>query len=375
MADGLGGETGLLNLDGDKPWAATWTMANGANAGAEFERLASAYTLQLSLPEGVFNLIRADDSSAFFLRSAFDLSALSLAHMPCPSAAEQLVAKRRGRYSHIVLMFLVLLVVSPQPAVTPLKTITTIRVTPFCTALREAVGPTVLPLLRNKPIIGRAQSLFIDMAHASLLHGESPRMTIDLDMARLSDVVGGLVKNIEAAESGLEALNQMELSSDSKQRLQVISNSLEAVLAKQRDMLNVFSGTYASYTSNELNSETIRHFDAVTTVALVAQQFEPVSSQHPPRPQPTSAPNVDLNSGARIANTAHPATANAFPQALASMQPVDAPAKSVDLGLIGQTPFARLFNDITTQQVAESALESNASQLILNAAASCRGEK
>ena len=45
---GLGGETGLLNLNGDKPWAATWTMANGSKAGAEFESLGSAYTLRLS---------------------------------------------------------------------------------------------------------------------------------------------------------------------------------------------------------------------------------------------------------------------------------------------------------------------------------------
>lgn len=82
---GLAGETGLLNLDGDKPWAATWTMANGSKAGAEFQRIGPAYTLRLSLPEGVFNLVRADDSSAFFLRGAFDLSALSLPHTPCPS--------------------------------------------------------------------------------------------------------------------------------------------------------------------------------------------------------------------------------------------------------------------------------------------------
>ncbi len=257
-----------------------------------------------------------------------------------------------------MLVFLVLLAVSPQPAATPLKTITNVRVTPFCTALRETVGPTVLPLLANKPIIGRAQSLFVDMAHASLLHGESPRMTIDLDMARLSDVVGGLVKNIEATESGLRAMDQTELSADSKQRLQMIRDGLEAVLAKQRDMLNVFSGTYASYTSNELNSETVRHFDAVTAVASVAQQFEPVTSPHP-RTQPTST---------------QPAPAIALKQTPASTQS-GATVRSVDLGLIGQTPFARLFNDVTAQQVAESSLESSASQMILNAAASCHSEK
>jgi len=85
---GLAGETGLLNLDGDKPWAATWTMANGSKARADFERLGSAYTLRLTLPEGVFGLIRADDSSAFFLRSAFDLNALSLPHAPCASPSK-----------------------------------------------------------------------------------------------------------------------------------------------------------------------------------------------------------------------------------------------------------------------------------------------
>ncbi len=196
-------------------------------------------------------------------------------------------------------------------------------------------------------------------------------MTIDLDMARLSDVVGGLVKNIEATDSGLRAMNQMEMSSDSKQRLQAIRDSLEAVLAKQRDMLNVFSGTYASYTSNELNSETIRHFDAVGAVAAVAQQFEPVSSQRL-QPQPTSAPTLS-QTPARTIDPAQPAIAIA--QTLGSAHSGDQPVKSVDLGLMGQTPFARLFNDITAQQVAESALESNASHLILNAAASCHGEK
>jgi hypothetical protein len=54
--------------------------------------------------------------------------------------------------------------------------------------------------------------------------------------------------------------------------------------------------------------------------------------------------------------------------------PAATPA-SVDLGLMGMTKFAALFNNLTTYQVNEESLESQAAATILQSTAECSAKQ
>ena len=85
-------------------------------------------------------------------------------------------------------------------AVTPLKTISHVRSSPFCTAVRENIGHAVGSLLENKPVIADGKSILLEMSYDEVSRA-APGLVIDIDMVKVDRVVGGLVKNLDATDS------------------------------------------------------------------------------------------------------------------------------------------------------------------------------
>lgn len=246
-------------------------------------------------------------------------------------------------------------------AVTPLKTISHVRSSPFCTAVRENIGHAIGSLLENKPIIGDGKAILLKMSHDKI-SSASPGLVIDADMVEVDRVIGGLAKNLDSMDAQLNDLKRIPAvpKTESDRRLAEMRDALQAVADRQRRMLDVFSGLYESYSSNELLGKA-----------------DPMSGATGPDtgapPDLSAQGHVDM--GAPIvlppikSNTVH-ISASPTPSALPNATPTPIPVHN--LGFFGTTAYAHLFNAITTYQVQEDALESQAAKTILKYTGDCK---
>ncbi len=244
---------------------------------------------------------------------------------------------------------------TPAPS---LKTITNVRVSPFCTALRDRVAPAVRTILENKPVVTQGKSLLLEMAHDQV-SGANPQMVLDLHMVQMNNLIGPMAQNLIATNDALNALDQAAKSGTADDaRLQQMRVQLQKIADQQNDMVNVFSGMYGSYTSNELLGRGNPLGNALS------------DSSKPPAPfqqekDTAAAPVVVPDSTAHSATQQVPA-----PSDSATPEPIT--IRTVDIGLEGGTAFAGLYNQLTTYQLQELQMESKAAVLIQQSASLCR---
>ena len=246
----------------------------------------------------------------------------------------------------------------PSPSPAPLKTITHVHSTPFCTALRENIGHAVAALITNKTVIGDGKSILLKMAKDQVSAGQ-PGMVLDIDMVRVDRVVGAMVKNLAATDAALNDLKRIPAvpKTDEERRLAAMRDQLRAVEKRQEFVLNVFSGMYESYSSNELMEKKDLMAGATGPDSAAPPDLSehggpdmgapvvlpPLRSDAAPSPPPGPAPNVT---------------------------PTPIPVQY--MGLTGNTSFAGIFNGITTDQLYEEALESQAAKTILQYTDECK---
>ena len=84
---------------------------------------------------------------------------------------------------------------SPAPALPPLKTITHIRATPFCSALRSHIGPAIDNLLDADSSIAQSPSMIHTISRDGIIFRDYPRTV--LDMAHLESLITPLVKSTQ----------------------------------------------------------------------------------------------------------------------------------------------------------------------------------
>lgn len=249
---------------------------------------------------------------------------------------------------------LLLAVVPTQPTPTPLKTISHIHASPFCTALRENIGHAVRSLIDNDVAVDSGKSMFLQMAQ-DRVYRANPALVLDTDMERMSSVITKMVDNLAAVDAALNDLKAIpnQPKSDDERRLAQMRDDLRAVADQQREALNVFSGTYYSYKSNELN-----------------EKKNPIAGAVAANPNSGAAPATDA-----VAPIVIPPIKSA-PVPVQSASPAPSPAPKsgslVDMGLAGYTPYAGLFNSLTTIQLREQPLESHAAQTILQYTDECK---
>jgi len=255
-------------------------------------------------------------------------------------------------------VLLLAVVAQPQPSPTPLKTISHIHASPFCTALRENIGHTVKGLIENDVAVDSGKSIFLEMAQ-DRVHRWNAKMVIDADMQRMAPVITKMVDNLAAVDSALNDLRAIpnQPKTDDERRLAQMRDDLRAVADRQREALNVFSGAYYSYESNRLQ-----------------QKSNPLAGAVEP------GKSGSANGGGSDADTAPP------PLVTPPIKSAPAPAQSaspapsatprscslVDLGLAGYTPYTGLFNSLTTIQLHEQPLESRAARTILQYTDECK---
>lgn len=242
-------------------------------------------------------------------------------------------------------------------AVTPLKTISHVRSSPFCTAVRENIGHAIGSLLQNKPFIADGKSILLQMSYDKISRA-APGLVIDMDMVKVDRVVGGLVKNLDATDAQLNDLRRIPAvpQTEDDRHLAAMRDALRAVADRQRRMLDVFSGMYESYSSNELNGKKNPMSGATAPDTGAPPNLS--EQGHADMGAPIVLPPIKSND-VQIAASAAPAAT-----------PTPIPVHNI--GFFAETPFAHLFNAITTYQVQEEALESQAAKTILQYTGECK---
>lgn len=253
---------------------------------------------------------------------------------------------------------LLALVIAPQPSPSPLKTIVHVRSSAFCTTLRQNVGSAVRALIQNNITFDETKSLFLKLARDKV-SSANRIMVIDMDVNRLGPMIDEIARNLTASQALLNDARHFPAQprSDDERRLAQMQKQLRKIIDHQNQALNILSGTYYSYNGNRLmgyGDGLKAPVDSTTDTPIVMP--------------PTNA--IDLTSASAAPLPRASALPAPSPLPAASPLPGATPA-SVDLGLLGMTKFAALFNGLTTYQLNEEALEAQAAATILQSSAEC----
>lgn len=237
---------------------------------------------------------------------------------------------------------LALLVPSPSP--TPLKTITHVRAQRLCTGLKRSVYPAVGHILQNDKLIAQSRPLFQDYVKQSAMHDQG---SVDLDVMRLERYITPLVQSTQAIESLLnDSVYPARPQNQSDQDLLDMRDRLQAVLAEQKQALDLISGFTDTQQLGELQQEGNEYQSA----AAPNRQTSP-----PPQGAPTEPPNDILNAG--------------IPNPQRSSDPRFSPTNSLE-GFNPLNAFDQRMNEFQ-QQITSS--ENDASKAIFKAVAECGG--
>jgi len=155
-------------------------------------------------------------------------------------------------------LLLALATPSPQPALPILKTITHVRATPFCSALRTHIGPAIDNLLAADTSIAQSPAMIRTFSRDGVIFRDYPRSL--LDMAHLETLITPLVKSTKNAQKELEAASDPGMAQ--------VRSSLLAILQKQQDSLNLINGLITTFQMGDLmnqgpgNNAAVALFDA-----------------------------------------------------------------------------------------------------------------
>lgn len=253
----------------------------------------------------------------------------------------------RGRPQYTFSMLLLGLVLAaavaasptPVPPLEQLKTITNVRTTPVCSALRERVGPAIADVMDSDTKIAGGRPLFGTMYHDDIvLHSE---LRMSFDVMRMENLITPIAKNISSVKSRLEHLPpDADLDSVRKQLQQVIDT--------QNDALNILSGFVAMYQLGDLMGHG-------APAPLGATSPSTSSAQRTSAPN-SSAPGAKTLLGAGV-----------------SRAPGSPPMPSEDSANVnlGNSPYQEFSDQLADIRQKQDAAELAASQAILTAVDRC----
>jgi hypothetical protein len=134
---------------------------------------------------------------------------------------------------------------APPPSPPPLRTITTVHASPFCGTFEKSVAPAFSAVSENEKIVIQGRQLLVRMAQPSAQ---------SYSAVRLGQLAGAVAHNLEAVNAALKSLATLPnppQTVDERHLLQ-LRDLLSAMAGRQQRMLDVMSGTSASFTSSEL---------------------------------------------------------------------------------------------------------------------------
>lgn len=175
-------------------------------------------------------------------------------------------------------MWIALLVASavslaPAPSPTPLKTITNVHSTPFCTAFNDNIRHGVEGVLVNDDLFKRTEPVFLKAAHDLVaggpmessfnsMHAARPsadNSSVILDMARIQEIDAAIVKNLQKIDTLLNDTTRFpkEAKTPEEQQLVDLRAQLLRVAKQQNDELNILSGSSEQYMLDRLYSSDV----------------------------------------------------------------------------------------------------------------------
>ena len=157
-------------------------------------------------------------------------------------------------------LLLALATPSPQPALPVLKTITRVRTTPFCSALRTHIGPAIDNLLAADASIAQSPAMIQTFSRDGVIFRDYPRTV--LDMAHLETLITPLVKSTKSAQKELDAASDPGMAQ--------LRSSLQAVLQKQQDSLNLIDGLIATVQMGDIMNQGLE--DNAAVALLIADR-------------------------------------------------------------------------------------------------------
>ena len=142
---------------------------------------------------------------------------------------------------------------TPQSALAPLKTIASVRATPFCGALRTNIAPAIAGVLEADHFIDGSVPLFGLMYRHDVIEHSS---AMEFDVMHLESAITPLVKaekQIQIALSDKAVFAHPKTGDD--RRLVQMQQDLLAIAAEQNKALNIISGFVDTYQMGELQNE------------------------------------------------------------------------------------------------------------------------
>jgi len=139
---------------------------------------------------------------------------------------------------------------------TPPPTITTVTSRPFCSALRNNIGPAIGTLLQNDNIIRQGPSLLSDYNRA-IGNGAASTGSKDITLLKMENMVGPLVGNVKSIQKSLEdpaVFHDPPRTADEK-RLLVLRDQILNALAMQNASLDVINGLVTTAQLGEIQHE------------------------------------------------------------------------------------------------------------------------
>ena len=230
---------------------------------------------------------------------------------------------------------------APSPApLTPLKVIGSVRSTLFCTTLRETIGPAIASVLSNDDLIGSSKPAFAALYHDDVLTRSEARAHLDVN--RLESLITPIVTNVKRIDALLA-------SKPNDPKIQAMREKLQAVLAQQKESLNVISGFVATEEMGEMQSA----FGPDNWGSAFSAKPQPNAQPAPATAQAPGAKNL-FSAGVHNANGG-------------SRDP------RYDAATVGPTydPFAQFVGQIEQQRATAQSAESDAAKLVTEAIKQC----
>lgn len=255
---------------------------------------------------------------------------------------------------------------SPQPA---LKTIVTVHSSPFCTALRTSIQPTLFGLMRNDQLIDVGRSA-LAAADSDVKYGGTAESAYNqqgaatwgpssgeaaLLSSRQRQIAVALEHNIATIDAILANPKQFVATpaGDEQATLAAIKSQLTGILSRQRTAANIFAGTADSFDLASLFNSSV--FNPVSNTTS-AGKMDQLGAASPLSARLTLQHNVVRGAG----STADPAAAMQVKIAhAAATKPLS-------------SPYETLARAVQADQILIGQSEDAASKTIVDAAAGCK---
>lgn len=228
-----------------------------------------------------------------------------------------------------------------QPALEQLKTIARLRATPFCSALRQRVGPAIEHVMAADKAIDSSPPIFRELYHDDVIARSELR--VDFDVKHLEELITPIVSNVEAAEVLLREPGLGE-----------IGRQLQNAVDQQKNALNVLSGVVGTYQLAQVQSGGIP-LNWHSAFVLSSQQTNTVPGGVTRTGAPPPGAALLYNAG--------------LPRTPSNPLPPEQQARNVTLGIDPYVPYA---SDIIDARALGDFAEGAASKAIFDALDRCR---